>query len=113
MSEKHNDFIGDMMRENQDDYNNLPGKGKPLPKENLQMDTFQRFQKTAKDAGFLPPWLKLQKEIASLLKTAKTEKDLEDINSKIKKHNRICPIPMQKNLVSFVNLEKAKDNWSE
>ncbi|GAA0614785.1 hypothetical protein GCM10009001_35080 [Virgibacillus siamensis] len=111
MDEKYNDFIGDMMQENQDDYKNLPGKGKPLPKENVQMDTFQRFQKTVKDAGFLPPWLELQKEIAALLQTAETESDLDEINLKIRKHNRICPIPMQKNLVSLTNLEKAKKIW--
>ncbi|WP_102028321.1 J-domain-containing protein [Salirhabdus sp. Marseille-P4669] len=112
MDKKYNDLIGDIIKENNYEYEKeLPGKGKPLPKDYMQKDTFQHFQKIAKDAGFLPPWLELQKEIRVLLNAAKTESDIEVINLKIKKHNRICPTPMQKNLVSLSNLEQNKKNW--
>lgn len=112
MDRKYNDFIGDIIKDNNYEYEkDLPGKGKPLPKDYMQKDTFQHFQKIAKDAGFLPPWLELQKEIRALIQSAKTEKDIEKINSKIKKHNRNCPSPMQKKLVSLSDLEEIKKNW--
>lgn len=112
MDEKYNDLIGDMLKKSNYDYEkDLPGKGKPLPKEYMKKDTFQHFQKIAKDAGYLPPWLKLQKEIEALLQEAKVDSDIEEINIKIKEHNRICPTQMQKNLVSLSNLEMMKKNW--
>lgn len=112
MDEKYNDLIGDMLKGNNYEYEkDLLGKGKPLPKEYTQKDTFQHFQKIAKEAGYLPPWLKLQKEVGVLLQNAKTEKDVEKINGKIRDHNRICPTQMQKNLVSLANLEVARKRW--
>ncbi len=112
MDRKYNDLIGDMLKGNNYDYEkDLPGKGMPLPKEYTQKDTFQHFQKIAKDAGYLPPWLKLQKEIGVLLQKAKTESDIEEINIKIKEHNRICPTQMQKGPISMESLETVKKNW--
>jgi len=112
MDKPYNDLIGDMLKK--DNYNyekDLPGKGKPLPKGYTQKDTFQHFQKIAKDAGYLPPWLQLQKEIGELLEKANKEKDIEEINKKIREHNRICPSQMQKNLVRLSNLADAKRKW--
>ncbi|GEN85917.1 DnaJ family domain-containing protein [Oceanobacillus sojae] len=112
MDRKYNDLIGDMIKENDYSYEkNLPGKGKPLSKDYIQKDTFQHFQKIAKDAGYLPPWLKLQKEIGLLVQDAQTEGDIKKINKQIKKHNRICPAPLQKKFVSLANLEAAKKEW--
>ena len=112
MNRKYNDLIGDMLKGNNYEYEkDLPGKGKPLPQDYTKKDTFQHFQKIAKDAGYLPPWLQLQKEISVLLQNAKTESDIEEINLKIKEHNRICPTQMQRNLISFSNLETVKKNW--
>lgn len=110
MDREYNDPIGDMMKESSQK-KAFKGNGKPLPKDYLQQDVFQNFQKIAKDAGFLPPWLRLQKEIATLVHSAKTGLDIETINNKIKKHNTICPAPMQKHLISLKNIEKAKKNW--
>lgn len=110
MDREYNDPIGDMLKESARK-DASKGNGKPLSKDYLQQDVFQNFQRIAKDAGFLPPWLRLQKEIATLVHVAKTEDDLEVINTKIRKHNTICPPPMQKYLVSLGNLEKAKLNW--
>lgn len=40
--------------------------------------------------------MQLQKEIASLLHEVETESDIEEINKKVKKYNRMCPNPLQK-----------------
>jgi hypothetical protein len=112
MEGKYNDLIGDILERSGDKDNfQGKGKGKPIPKDYLSMDTFQHFQKVAKDAGYLPPWLKLQKEIAQLVHSCQTEKDVEEINKKIKKHNKICPLPMQKGLISLNGIDKAKEVW--
>lgn len=110
MDREYNDPIGDMMKQS-DRKEEFKGNGKPLAKGYLKQDVFQNFQEIAKDAGFLPPWLRLQKEIATLVHSAKTETDIEAINTKIKKHNTICPAPMQKHLITLNNLEKAKNIW--
>ncbi|MCJ7842048.1 DUF1992 domain-containing protein [Lederbergia sp. NSJ-179] len=112
MERKYNDLIGDILeRTGEKDNYQGKGKGQPLPKEYLEMDLFQNFQKVAKDAGYLPEWLRLQKEISQLVHSCETEKEVEVINKKIKKHNRICPPPMQKNLISLKEIEKAKKIW--
>ncbi|WP_371931562.1 hypothetical protein [Bacillus sp. MMSF_3328] len=54
MDRKYNDLIGDIL-ENAGEKDNFNGKGKPLPKEYLEQDTYQRFQKIAKDAGYSAP----------------------------------------------------------
>ncbi|ASK64053.1 hypothetical protein CFK37_18770 [Virgibacillus phasianinus] len=107
---EYRDFIGEMI-EASGKKDEFKGNGKPLPKDYMKRDVFQNFQKTAKDAGFLPPWLKLQKEISLLVHAAETESDIEAINKKIRKHNGMCPAPMQKRLVTLNNLEKAKEIW--
>lgn len=110
MDREYNDLIGDILKETGEN-DRYKGKAKPLSKEYLQMDTYQQFQKIAKDAGYLPHWLKLQKEISNLVHSFRTEKDLEVINKKIKEHNLTCPSQMQKNLISMSNIEKAKEIW--
>lgn len=107
MNGEYNDLIGDILKQS----GKIQGKGKPLPKDYLEKDVFQNFQKVAKDAGFLPPWLQLQNEITELVHACQTEEDLERINAKIRKHNKICPPPMQKYPISFSNIEKAKNIW--
>ena len=61
----YNDLMGDILKKHAQDggMDNLKGQGKPLSKEYFSGDTFQHFQKLAKDAGFKPHWLKLQHEI--------------------------------------------------
>lgn len=110
MDNQYNDLIGDILKRT-GEKENVKGKGKPLSKDYLQMDTFQHFQKIAKDAGHLPAWLKLQKEIFTFIHSCETEKEVELINVKIKEHNLICPPPLQKNLISLENIERAKKNW--
>ncbi|PKR78705.1 DUF1992 domain-containing protein [Halalkalibacillus sediminis] len=110
MDRKYNDLIGDIL-EGAGEKDSIKEKGEPLSKDYLEMDTYQHFQKIAKDAGYLPPWLKLQKEISELVHFCETEQDVVVINEKINKHNRICPTQMQKNLISLNALEKAKRIW--
>ncbi len=61
----YNDLIGDILKEytKKGGMDNLAGHGKPLPQEYFSGDTFQHFQRIAKDAGYKPHWLKLQHEI--------------------------------------------------
>lgn len=112
MDRKHNDLIGDILEASgeKDNYH-YAGKGKPLPKKYMQKDVFQNFQEIAKDAGYLPPWLKLQKEISSLVHAAKNEKDIKVINKKIKKYNTMCPPSMQKLPVRLSEMEGARKVW--
>lgn len=112
MDRKYNDLIGEMLEASGEKDNiNYKGKGKPLSKDYLKMDTFQHFQKIAKEAGYLPPWLELQKEIAQLVHSCKTEADVKLINKKIRKHNKICPVQMQRNTIRLEDLEEAKKKW--
>lgn len=110
MDRKYNDFIGDALASKGQE--ELKGKGKPLSKDYLQGDTFQHFQKIAKEAGFLPHWLKLQKEIAQLIQNAETGNDIKEINEKISVYNRHCPVQMQRNKVTLNKLSQAKKIWS-
>src|SRR5690625_1006118 len=112
MDRKYNDLIGDIL-ENSGEKDNYTGKGKgkPLNKNYMERNILQNFQEKAKEAGFLPPWLKLQKEISSLVHSARTTKDIDYINKKIKKYNSMCPPPMQKMSISLDNLERAKRIW--
>ncbi|GAB3790931.1 DnaJ family domain-containing protein [Virgibacillus kimchii] len=112
MDRKHNDLIGDILdASGEKDNYNYKGKGKPLPKSYMQKDILQNFQEIAKDAGYVPPWLKLQKEISLLVHTAKNEKDIKVINKKIRKYNTMCPFSMQKRPVQLSELEQAKKVW--
>lgn len=80
---------------------NLAGHGKPLSQEYFSGDTFQHFQRIAKDAGYKPHWLNLQHEIRDELiaitaiqrADAATELELriEKANEKIAEYNKSCP----------------------
>ncbi|MUV38969.1 hypothetical protein JNUCC1_02841 [Lentibacillus sp. JNUCC-1] len=112
MDREYNDLIGDILEASgeKDNYSG-EGKGKPIPKTYLKRDLFQNFQEKAKDAGFLPPWLEMQKEISALIHAAETENDVKLVNKKIKKYNTTCPPPMQKPPITLQSLERAKEVW--
>lgn len=112
MERKYNDLIGEIL-ERSGEKDNYQGKwkGKPIPKDYLSMNTFQHFQKIAKDSGFLPPWLKLQKEISALVQACTKEAEVKVINKKIKAYNKVCPLPMQKPTIQFERIEEAKREW--
>ncbi|WP_246110979.1 DnaJ family domain-containing protein [Sporosarcina luteola] len=119
----YNDLIGDMLKNKKEEggMENLKGFGKPLPKEYFSGDTFQHFQRIAKDAGYKPHWLKLQHEIFALVQKidedslneerAELEKRVETVNEKIAEHNKHCPPPMLKGRISLETLDRAKEIW--
>lgn len=117
--EPYNDLMGDIIKKHAEEggMDNLPGKGKPLSQEYFSGDTFQHFQRIAKDAGYKPHWLNLQQEIREdvhLLAdfyeaniTVDLEDRLEKINEKVYKYNRLCPPPMQKGPVSLDTIKNV------
>ncbi|WP_252502552.1 DnaJ family domain-containing protein [Sporosarcina sp. Marseille-Q4943] len=119
----NNDLIGDMLKKSEDEggMKNLKGFGKPLPKEYFSGDTFQHFQRIAKDAGYKPHWLKLQHEISGMIDEISTissdgekgdlQRRVDKVNEKIAEHNRHCPPPMLKGRISLDSLEKAREVW--
>lgn len=111
-----------------EDYNldeelkNHPGFGKPLPKHLFSGDIYANFTKTAKDAGYLPSFVALQKEIrqeiARVIKLKEDESKqseakimIDDINKKIQKYNTNCPPMMQKGRISLDHIENQYTNW--
>lgn len=119
----YNDLIGDMLNNDSKAgrIDHLKGAGKPLSKEYLSGDTFQHFQRIAKDAGYRPHWLNLQHEIRDKLiailerKSSSTSSEIENeimkINEKIVDHNKSCPPPLQKGRVSIDTIDNALERW--
>lgn len=120
---KYNDLIGDMLKneEHEGRLDHLEGAGKPLPKEYISLDTFQHFQRIAKDAGYKPYWLKLQHEIRDELKELATNqnnleqkellKRVKGINKKIAAYNKNCPPPFLKGKISAEKIDQALNYW--
>ncbi|MDG5788325.1 DUF1992 domain-containing protein [Evansella sp. AB-P1] len=115
------DLIGDMLRKDKENEGDLPlkGKGKPLSREILEGDALDR---TVKNAGFLPEWIRLQQKIRDRLILTNNEKwnglaldklenEVASINDLIKKYNKICPTKMQKMLLDPTRLESQLRNW--
>jgi hypothetical protein len=107
-----------------EDIKSNPGFGKPLPSRLFKGDIYSNFLNTAREQGFQPPWVTLQKEIkiqiASLLSFMETEpegeakglgKKVEEINVKIRKYNFSCPPQLQKRLVKLETLKQQAKNW--
>ncbi len=101
---------------------NNPGYGKPLPKTILHGSIYDSFLNTAKQAGYLPPWIKLQQEIRILVSQAVALKSANDfdrdlqsyineINEKVAKYNSICPSHLQRVLFTEELLEQQYDRW--
>ncbi|NYF25277.1 DnaJ family domain-containing protein [Sporosarcina sp. JAI121] len=119
----YNDLIGDILKEytKKGGMDNLQGHGKPLPPEYFSGDTFQHFQRIAKDAGYLPYWLKLQHEIRDeAIAIAGNHKDgattglemrLAKLNAKIFEYNKTCPPPMQKGPLLLSTVHSAVERW--
>lgn len=117
--EPYRDLMGDIIKKHTEEggMDNLPSKGKPLNPDYFSGDTFQHFQRIAKDAGYKPQWLILQQEIHDDLllladfyevnSTVDLEKHLEEINLKVFKYNRLSPPPMQKGQVSIDTLKNV------
>lgn len=116
------DLIGDMLKAQKKDvlYDKPKGFGKPLSREVLEGDVLDR---TVKNAGYLPEWIKLQQDIRDQLNklvssiegdTAEESihQQIEEINKMVKKYNRICPTKMQKMLISRERATDQLKTWS-
>ena len=123
LNPSYNDLIGDIMRKHTEEggMDNLKGQGKPISQEYFSGDTFQHFQRIAKDAGYKPHWLKLQHEISielqGIAKLVQADPAcdmttrIDKVNEKIAEHNKSCPAPMLKGSVTFTNLEASLERW--
>ncbi len=119
----YQDLIGDMLNNDpsKGKIDHLQGAGKPLSQDYLSGDTFQHFQRIAKDAGYKPIWLELQHEIrdelVELIQRQSTfiERALESrltiVNDKIKQYNKSCPPKLQKGMVSLASFVDAVQYW--
>lgn len=96
-------------------FDDLPLKGKPIKIEDGDVLT-----SIMKNANYQPAWVELRKEIAADIKrlldrpepNAVPEAEVEAINQKIMKYNRIVPNPqLQKRLLSGVHLHAAYEKW--
>ncbi|MCD8511346.1 MAG: DUF1992 domain-containing protein [Bacillus sp. (in: Bacteria)] len=116
------DLIGDMLKAKEKDvlYEKPKGFGKPLSREVLEGDVLDR---TVKNAGFLPEWIKLQQEIRDQLSKVVSSMEgdileesisqqIDEINQKVKKYNRICPTKMQKMLITWEQAAEQLKSWS-
>ena len=119
----YNDLIGDILKNDSKEGGiaHLKGAGKPLSTEYLSGDTFQHFQRIAKDAGYKPRWLKLQHEIRDELTLIVERKKLlveheiapqiAKVNEKILEYNKSCPPPLLKGRVSIDTIDIAVERW--
>ncbi|MCP3033585.1 DUF1992 domain-containing protein [Halobacillus sp. A1] len=90
--------------EKKGDFDNLPGKGKPLNLNDNSINSYDaQLNKILKDNNVLPEWVKLGNEIDSLMdqlssSSPKEKRKLKkELNKKIKNYNWQCPPSLQKN----------------
>ena len=115
------DLMGDITKDfNLDeDIKHNPGFGKPLPSRLFKGDVYSNFVNTAREQGFLPPFVNLQKEIKEQLKHVLSlmenerdvQKEIEEINTKIRKYNLACPPQMQKMLIALETIKQQVKLW--
>jgi hypothetical protein len=122
-NQRYNDLIGDILKQHTEEGGmaNLKGFGKPLSEDYFSGDTFQHFQKIAKDAGYKPYWLKLQHEISIELQsisnllqsdpTTDMTNRIDRLNEKVGEHNKSCPPPLLKGRISIDKLENSLMQW--
>lgn len=104
---QYTDHLTEIIRqaEKRGDFDNLPGKGKPLHLDRSYFtNPYERqMHKTMKDNHVLPHWIKLGKEIDQEKETLATlhgkayMKKVKYINKKIKEYNYACPPSLQRN----------------
>lgn len=108
--------------EQENDVTENPGFGKPLPKKLFSGDVYDNFVKTARDAGYLPEWVKLQREVRAELEFVTLEmmagrraeefkREIREINKKIKKYNYSCPPSMQRGPIEMDSILQQFKIW--
>ncbi|WP_022793023.1 DUF1992 domain-containing protein [Marinococcus halotolerans] len=119
----YRDPVGELIREHEKKggFDNLPGRGRPLPKEYLQSDTFDTLLKRN---GFVPSWVRLQREIREALgqvlkeqtdeaiSERRIKKEISKINKKVRRYNQLCPAPsLQRCLIEKESLYRQYESW--
>jgi len=118
---KYVDWLDEIVKrhEKEGGFENLPGLGKPLPKEHLKDDLLTT---VIKKSGYKPDWLSKQKKIYSKLEkivsamkvegySLEIKKMLKDINDDIKQYNLSCPFALQKSYVDEHTIESQMNFW--
>ncbi|WP_088011778.1 DnaJ family domain-containing protein [Gottfriedia acidiceleris] len=119
---KYVDWLSEIVQrhEKEGGFEDLPGLGKPLPKELLKDDLLTT---VIKKSGYKPDWVVQQKKIYQKLETIlkklnsdenskEIAKMISEVNDEIKKYNLGCPFPMQRNYVNKENLENQLIYWN-
>lgn len=115
------DWMDQMVQENMENEDIRHLLGKPLDL-NESLDFDYQMTKTLKNAGYLPPWVELQHEIrdqiACLLPKldhltgGEIDKEIEEINQKIRKYNLSCPSPhLQKSPIYKESIAQQYNRW--
>lgn len=119
----YRDPVGELIREHErkGGFDNLPGRGRPLSKEYLKSDTFDTLLKRN---GFVPSWVRLQREIRQELgqmleeqaieaiSERRIKKEISRINKKVRRYNQLCPAPsLQRHLIEKENLHRQYESW--
>ncbi|GAK10542.1 DUF1992 domain-containing protein [Geomicrobium sp. JCM 19039] len=121
MSDKWDRKVESSIRQakEQEDFQKLKGHGKPLSDEYLKGDTLNGI---LKNANYVPPWLEFQHEIRDdikavideqkMLTESQKEQRLTEVNEKIKKYNRMVPVPsLQKMRIFAESMERQYEKW--
>lgn len=99
-------------------YENLSGKGRPL-----EIKSLDPLGSVLSNANVLPVWLTLQHEIRDLIQVVMKqieseesveviEQGLDEINQRIRKYNRLVPIPsMQRNIIVMDSIHLQFQKW--
>ncbi|WP_096186694.1 DnaJ family domain-containing protein [Evansella halocellulosilytica] len=119
---KSRDLIGHMYKEHEKKggFDNLPGKGKKLTREQLTSDPLNS---VLKNAHFLPEWVKAQHKVRDLIhdyiykrdkgffNEKEAKKYMKNINKYVKKYNGSCPYSLQKPPVSDETIDRDQGRW--
>jgi hypothetical protein len=98
------------------------GFGKTFSSHLFSGDVYSNFLNTTRDAGYLPPFVILKKEIRQEISKAIKLKEIESaeyeimslidaINKRIFKYNLICPPKMKKGKIGLDNIENQYKIW--
>lgn len=120
-NEKYVDWLDEIVKRHEIEggFKNLPGLGKPLPKEHLKDDLLTT---VIRKSGYKPDWLTNQKKIytklekiVSLIQSGENlsniAKMINEVNYDIKQYNLGCPFSMQKNYINKDNIENQLIFW--
>ncbi|MFG6114607.1 DUF1992 domain-containing protein [Halobacillus sp. MO56] len=118
----YRDWMSEIVRKHEAEggFDDLPGKGKPLPADSLKGDVFTSI---VKNANYRPEWVRIQQRVREAIRALQSEiinERLDDktkinrvkkINRDIKKYNQCCPVKLQKPPATLDDLEADCKRW--